>query len=867
MILNGKYLGSLIEELRFDSIDFFFLRFCSNTTRFKPNFRGPTIQDDAFDNDNDDDLNEYGDVVNASIQHSLTTPPLIRFRIIQNRNDFSLESSSSSSSKAYVLYALPKHKSRYLEASMDMIKKLEFFQHQALFALYGKEFHIVSGWRPSNLLSMIFMDNQNDPRDQNDDEIYYVGKDGTDVNDENHQNQHHHLQQRSTKRIDLNRIFQSIVQQFQNLPGSGAGGGGGNGGTCVLFFSGDQRIENIEIDHIELLADLLNRKNIRLKVILYDHSPTNEVLNFFDQLQSKLQTKSSIEYAFGSRLDSIQSQSISSSSPSSSQAFRTKLPSIINSYLFDLLQDLTEQTHILIRRETIRATEQNGIEFAIDPSIDHNSSTVLIEMSTNGKASDLALGFNLTDSNRKTINFLTFDYYERNIFINYRNLPFGIYRFSFRSTDPNTFITISVRILSQENQFRSYQNAAITAKCWIQNNPAHPLRGYVQVQQGLNGPIYDADVTFLSRSFGKANHRHETVFPSNDNGRGNPDITGHDGIFSAYLDPIFPESDDTSINSIGAHTIFARIVGRRTSMKPGNFGNTVMFTNKPRCCGSELKNQHDDQLIEHRFERIVYCGSIYHSIQSSFTHGKNYAIRDLRIISFDAQNRTISLEWNSPFYSMDPNKPVIIKAFHSFSEHNRLPLEIKESFDREQNEAEIEIITNPSSISSSSESISTSNIITSTSTVPLIGDNEKDLYHVTMNGDHQSESSEHSSESIVIPSSSTTSSSSSSSSSLSSQSIRSVPSSPKSIKTITNSLRQISIRILSQEEGYYLIAVKERNEMSETRPSNIVTVYLKSNLMIDNTTAMHNDDGLFTGKNPVRRKKSFLPPLDDIILD
>ena len=52
---------------------------------------------------------------------------------------------------------------------MDTIKKMAiqgFFPHQALFALYDDDqLQVVSGWRPSSQLSMIFFDDhQNEHR-------------------------------------------------------------------------------------------------------------------------------------------------------------------------------------------------------------------------------------------------------------------------------------------------------------------------------------------------------------------------------------------------------------------------------------------------------------------------------------------------------------------------------------------------------------------------------------------------------------------------------------------------------------------------------------------------------------------------------
>ncbi|XP_075587079.1 uncharacterized protein LOC124499046 isoform X4 [Dermatophagoides farinae] len=683
--------------------------------RFKPNFNGQNT-----------DLN--------------ASTPLIRFQILQNQNLLHDEHSI----KANVLYALPKNGSKFLEASMDMIKKMGiqgFFPHQALFALYDEnQLQVVPGWRPSSQLSMIYFDDDHNER-----------------------------------RIKLRQIFEQMSRQFDNVPGAG---------TCVFFYSGDMLMENTDIDYIESLADLLNKKNLRLQVILYDRPPSNEVLRFFDQLKLKINSYSAVDYAFGQT---------DNSSPSI-MAFRTQLTSIINTVLFDLLQDLTDQSHLLIKRETVRSDDPSGIEFTIDSTISNND--LLIEMTTNGKGSDLAMGFNLSEDYRNVIQFQTFEPYDRSIVIHYQMIKEGKFRFNYRSSDPNTFITISVRVLSKQSHYHSYKDALLSARCWIQSSQSNPVRGYVQVSQGLNGPVYEADVSFAARAFTRTQQRQEVTRPSNDNGRGNPDITAYDGIYSAYLDSLFTGNGE----SYGvAYTIVAKISGHKIAVKPGNFGNTVMFNSKTRCCGTQIKTN-DDQIESNSFERFVHCGSFYNSMQNEHHGMANYAIRDLRIVNLDADNRTMALEWSSPFYyTSDQNKPIIIKAFHSYSRHSKLPLEIKQAFDRDQNEAELQVITGDDNHDNHYSQ-------PSVMTINEQSDDARIIFE-TLSSSQAPYARYESSPSFP-------------------QLIR--PSTVSSNTLVTNSLRQVTIRILSPEEGFYLIAVKERNDDYESKPSNIVTVYLKT---------------------------------------
>lgn len=684
----------------------------------------------------------------------------IRFNIVQNRRKDDI-------SHAHVLYALPQHNCRFLQGSLSAIVKIPFFQHQAMFALYGQQFKVVSGWIFTSQLSMIFMDN-------------------TDLQFE---------------KIPLRQIFQDIVKQFKTDAG----------GTCVFYFSGETQIDDYSIDNIEYIAEMLNKKNIQLKVIIYDEIASNEVLNFFDQLSGKVNMHSSVDYVFGPK-----------DSSASSLAFRTQLSSIITSTMFDLLQKITEHTHILIKSETVRSPDPTGIEFTIDPTI--NQSYLFIDMSTNGKAIDFALDFNLTDNHRKVVKFMKFEMYEKNLHIFYGPIKTGSYNFNFKPTVSGTYITTSIRAFSTQSIFNSYKDANLSARCWIQPSDKYPLRGFVQVSQGLNGPIYDADVTLIARIFNRAQQKNEITFPLNDNGRGNPDITARDGIYSAYLNSIFADYSESS----AAYTISARILSNRISIKPGNFGNTVMFASKPRCCGSELKTN-ADIILNHRFERIVHCGSFYYSPMHHKRPKNSYAIRDLRIVNLDQDNRTVSLEWSSPFYSMDPNKPIIIKAFHSYTEHNRLPLNIKEGFDiNEQNEVQIEIISRDD---------------TAYTTLPNADDLITNMGGSSLNDDLILEESI---QTYTLPNSKLLHNQQPQIfQSFSPTTIKSPLT--KSLSQITNSLRQMSIRILSDEEGYYLIAVKERNDENESKPSNIITVYLKSNVLVENITAFANDSNRLSG--------------------
>ncbi|KAJ6215828.1 hypothetical protein RDWZM_010328 [Blomia tropicalis] len=524
------------------------------------------------------------------------------------------------------------------------------------------------------------------------------------------------------------------------------------GGMCLFVFDGQTQTIGLENDaELDMLSERLNQANIVLRILIVGQLPSESVLRFFDKLIV------------------------------SNQIF-----SIATTTILDSIQDLTDQSHVVLKRETFASDTTNnaGLNFTIDSSFQNLANTkywLMIECYTSGSKDHLAETANLIDSTGTTIPMVSIiKSPESMVTILYRGNDLSIHgmnHFRFVSDRSiNSLTTITVRILSNNSPYRAYDGETpIYARCWLQQSDQYPLRGYVQLSQGLNGPVYDADVSLIVRRF-TINSYDELNVGMIDNGRANPDITARDGIYSSYLDML--TNSESSIST--AYSISARIYSDRISLQPGNFGNTVMFKSSERCCGSQLTNKPGFVQKSNLFERVIDCGSFHYDYHQSSTSTSrtlsNFQIRDLRLTSIDAINRTITVEWSSPFVgqTMEKNSVVEIKAFHKYTQHTDLPVTIKT--DWEQNHADITIIPDIEQQQQRQQQQYS----------------ESMLNYETMNLY----------DTMAPPSS---------------YEMQSQPSEP-------------------------IESVKEVDEQRRTKPSNVVLVYLKSNVPIENTTALAIDD-------------------------
>ena len=638
-------------------------------------------------------------------------------------------------SKSYILYAFPSNyqfAKELLPDIKEVTSKTKMLIHQAKIRWYDTErlnALLTPGWKVSSDLDLGF------------DTSPITGK------------------------IDLISVMGKIVTEFQDSNQIRTGG------MCVFVFDGSKETATIiEEESVELLADRLNSANIGLQIIVVNTLPQKNVTNFFEVLTSKLNSESSVNYAI--------------IPTTSADVIANQVFSTMSTVIKDILQDITEQSHFLLKRETIKSTDKTGINFTVDDSFKNIDYKLLVEVYTNGSPNELlASKSKLTygygdeikvESYHSASQVIVFIYSKNDIEKN------NYYIFYPKTSESNTMMTVSIRLLSTSNSFRSYQSASINAKCFLKTDSSsrkqYPLRGYVQVNQGLNGLLYDSDVSLIVRRFTFGGAYQEFKVPLSDNGRGSPDITARDGLYSGYLDNIISESD-------AVYSVYARIYSDKIALKPANFGNTVMFRNKPRCCGSDLRSFSEEIRPNKVFERVVNCGSFFHS-SGQLVNQKGYSIQDLKLVNIDADNRTVELRWNTPFDQSNYE----IKAFYSVTQTTNLPVEIKKHF-AQQSSAEIEIET-PSAVVSQYVA--------------------NELYDLPINQ-------------VVVENYAT-------------------------VTTMSNSLREVTIKIINPEEGYYFIAVRERDPNGrETKPSNVVPVYMKSNVPIENNTAFAIDDKKLPG--------------------
>lgn len=763
-----------------------------------------------------------------SFKHQLSAkkpaaaPQPIHFRIWQQKNG---NSNPLVNSKANLFYAFPagyayyKHLlsgdreiSGYLPKSVHLVKAC-FFTETDL------KFNDANDWKPSTQL--LYPTVQKEP---------IKGK------------------------VQLNTVLRKIVGQFSQKEGVKMAG------TVFFLFSGKHDVEakDVEEQEVEQLAELFNGAGVGLRVVIVERMPSQAVLRFFDRLNARLTASqtSSVHYALS------ESELTSPSSPIASQVFST-----VSSLLWDTVQELTEGAQISLKRQTF--TLPSTLNFTIDQSFkglpSSNGYAVLVEAFTSGASNSLT--FTLSDQEGKHFTPKTSDTANDHLRTTLYGGDFkpGFYRLEVKSADGagGSLVTVSIRVLAETNAYRSYaKEAPILGRCWLATDTGsdarYPPRGYVHLSKGLNGPVYEADVSLIVRRFDVASAHQEFHLPLVDNGRASPDITARDGVYSAYLDSVLGGGS----SGPAAYSVMARVYSDKAALKPGNFGNTVMFKNRPRCCGADLGLKGDDQEVTGgAFERLINCGSFYSTGApgTGGTQAAPFAIRDLRLVGIDAENRTVTLQWSSPFVasstassssSSTSKFPPEVKAFHSYTQHTQLPAEIKEHWATlPAAESEIVAPQQPATATNTFASLSSVDSVLSSNTHYSDGHGSSGG-NLPQNGNQQINSGSHpygdQSEHLntifeMAPYEQTISMMSGggggggSSGSGSSQSSLMLGGS--------SSVRTVTLRILSAEEGYYFVAVAEHaDDGRKTRPSNVLPVYMKSNVPLENTTALAIDD-------------------------
>ena len=718
----------------------------------------------------------------------------IKFKILQRHSPIN-GVSTDESKLGHVFYAHPPgfRFASYIYVMLQKFYDTKFFQHMAMVAWTNGEEIVkrVDKWVPSKQI----------PTENPD----------TDV---------------TPKPSNLNSIFGNIINQFNTETSK-------NGGTIVFIHSGNFTVTSMADSDtiIEKLAERLNSLNIGVKVIVIDKIPENFVVEFFDKLTRRLTSgKSSVYYAVAPQTSDVIAQS--------------RVFSEMMTYLFDSLQETTEQSHILLKRETFSVvptkTKDLQLKFSVDSgfhSSDMAQRWLAIELYSPQEKIVSVVKSRLYAAHDNSVN-ITSEYAPDGRDPHFGHLIFKgsdlkanvEYIFSAQANQISTAsgVSIAARMFSTYNSYRSYYSEApVAGSCWVQSSlNRFPLRGYVEIGQGLNGRLFDADVTMTVRRFTTSGTVQEFQIPLSDNGHASPDLTERDGIFSAYLDNVLSDLPESDV----VFQVSAKVTSSKVSIKPGNFGNTVLFGSRKRCCGSSLGESDDDIKQNSNLERVFECGSFHVSLNNQASiNRQGYAIRDLRIAHIDSANRTVTIEWNSPFMpsvsSLATEQSGEVKFFYSKDIKTNLPLTIKTNFATE-NGAEIELLYNKTTKQIKRRSVEHSpthldslpeNILDSGS---FIQDEEENGY---VYGENISIHDRHLQREY--------------------QASNLAPNSGE----LANSLRTATFRVKHNEAGYYFIAVQERDGSKQTRPSNVVVVYLKSNVELDKNNAFAIEQGQMTG--------------------
>ncbi|GIY22466.1 calcium-activated chloride channel regulator 2 [Caerostris extrusa] len=185
----------------------------------------------------------------------------------------------------------------------------------------------------------------------------------------------------------------------------------------------------------------------------------------------------------------------------------------------------------------------------------------------------------------------------------------------------------------------------INMKSWIniQENPMGlvlkhpPITFYSEVKKG-HLPIVKGSVSALLYH---PESGEEIKLDMIDNGDGDPDITGNDGIFSRYFSEI----------SRSGYYILTTIA--ETYSSPAHIENYVSVSKYPRCCGSSYPS--DLSYNAQPFKRIVTYGSFYVPLENIRLQFPPRRINDLRVEKLLKlyDRGTYVLKWTAPGSNCD----------------------------------------------------------------------------------------------------------------------------------------------------------------------------------------------------------------------
>ncbi|GFS71638.1 epithelial chloride channel protein [Nephila pilipes] len=170
--------------------------------------------------------------------------------------------------------------------------------------------------------------------------------------------------------------------------------------------------------------------------------------------------------------------------------------------------------------------------------------------------------------------------------------------------------------------FYSYMNTFIPQPTYDYQVEAMPVIIYVKINYGRY-PITEASVTGIVTA--PNNENKEVQFF--DNGKGDPDITKHDGLYSGYFTN-FVDAGDYSLSVTVSHKEGQTMIGKK--------GADI-------CCGSQVKSEMFT-VPSFELKKSIVIKSKSKKPDDGYPPSR---ILDLKISKFDPPN-TIDLEWTAP---------------------------------------------------------------------------------------------------------------------------------------------------------------------------------------------------------------------------
>ena len=453
------------------------------------------------------------------------------------------------------------------------------------------------------------------------------------------------------------------------------------GGVFVIIIGGKDIISTNSETKVTEICRKLRDFNVKLKIILFP------VLTDYYSMDSRKHSSQLFEAAIsvtGGQVFNIR-EDIQSLTYKSSMSTAFQIIQALGTVLTDHSGD-TSQSYHLIREQVFNdlgnTPKTVSFEFQIDESMSNRDLRVYFIQSRVDPVHDTDVvlnDFKLYDpSHTETLaeKFKDTFGYIQGFKLNVKNM-FGVWNFTGQVSPKSGDSLVAVAEFSTTR----FDDDVITAECWLNTNIEFkhsdgPIIAYVNLRDSLGGLVSDVSVELfwtLHPEKPGLNSTYDKILMIDD-GKGDPDITQGDGIYSQYI---------VNIRNMGYYTVNAVITSDKNILVTKDFGSTSLSTNpehKP-CCGSKVRGT--IQTLRGPLKRTVECGSFLSTTNNNPADYPPNSVRDLQIETTDYDNRTVTLRWTSTggdYTSSNVNR-YEIKAFIGSENNPQKRREIKERFD------------------------------------------------------------------------------------------------------------------------------------------------------------------------------------------